>query len=88
MNPLKALRGQLAKLQRLAQPYFLPVDDAKSWQFLLLVVALLAVVVGSTLLLLTGVLALTGALISEMYGKDLHLIRHDHHCSLEGHSHD
>ena len=41
MNPFKALRGQLAKLQRLAQPYFLPVDDTKSWQFLLLVVALL-----------------------------------------------
>jgi len=30
---------------------------------------------------------LTGALISEMYGGELHLIRHDHHCSLEGHSH-
>ena len=32
--------------------------------------------------------ALTGALISDMYGSDLHLIRHDHHCSLGGHSHD
>ena len=37
MNPLKALRGQLAKLQRLAQPYFLPVDDTRGWQFLVLV---------------------------------------------------
>ena len=71
MNPLKALRGQLAKLQRLAQPYFLPVDDTKSWQFLLLVVALLAVVVGSTLLLLTGVLALTGAVIPELRSRFL-----------------
>ena len=71
MNPFKALRGQLAKLQRLAQPYFLPVDDTKSWQFLLLVVALLAVVVGSTLLLLTGVLALTGALIPELRSRFL-----------------
>ena len=71
MNPLKALRGQLAKLQRLAQPYFLPVDDTKSWQFLLLVAALLAVVVGSTLLLLTGVLALTGALIPELRSRFL-----------------
>ena len=71
MNPFKALRGQLAKLQRLAQPYFLPVDDTKSWQFLLLVVALLAVVVGSTLLLLTGVLALTGALIPESRSRFL-----------------
>ena len=32
--------------------------------------------------------ALTGKLISEMYGSDLHLIRHDHHCTLDGHSHD
>ena len=71
MNPFKALRGQLAKLQRLAQPYFLPVDDTKSWQFLLLVVALLAVVVGSTLLLLTGVLALTGAFIPELRSRFL-----------------
>jgi vitamin B12/bleomycin/antimicrobial peptide transport system ATP-binding/permease protein len=71
MNPLKALRSQLAKLQRLAQPYFLPVDDTKSWQFLLLVVALLAVVVGSTLLLLTGVLALTGAVIPELRSRFL-----------------
>lgn len=31
--------------------------------------------------------ALTGELISEMYGSDLQLIRHDHHCSLEEHSH-
>jgi vitamin B12/bleomycin/antimicrobial peptide transport system ATP-binding/permease protein len=71
MNPFKALRGQLAKLQRLAQPYFLPVDDTKSWQFLLLVAALLAVVVGSTFLLLTGVLALTGALIPELRSRFL-----------------
>ena len=71
MNPFKALRGQLAKLQRLAQPYFLPVDDTKSWQFLLLVAALLAVVVGSTFLLLTGVLALTGALITELRSRFL-----------------
>lgn len=31
--------------------------------------------------------ALTGELISEMYGAELHMIRHDHHCSTEGHSH-
>ena len=71
MNFFKALRDQLAKLQRLAQPYFLPVDDTRGWQFLLLVAALLAVVVGSTLLLLTGVLALSGALIPELRSRFL-----------------
>ena len=55
MSPLKALRSQLGKLQRLAQPYFLPLDNgASSGQFLLLVAALIAVVVGFTLLLLTA----------------------------------
>lgn len=62
MNPLTALRQQLGRLQRLAQPYFLPLeDDRRSGAlFLLLVVALLTVVVGSTLLLLTGSMALAG----------------------------
>jgi vitamin B12/bleomycin/antimicrobial peptide transport system ATP-binding/permease protein len=71
MNPLKALRSQLGKLQRLAQPYFLPVEDTTGWQFLLLVVALLAVVVGTTLLLLTGAVSLSGALIPELRGRFL-----------------
>ncbi|MEY3463485.1 MAG: hypothetical protein RLZZ468_1263 [Cyanobacteriota bacterium] len=71
MNPLKAFRSQLGKLQRLAQPYFLPVEDTRAWQFLLLVVALLAVVVGTTLLLLTGAVALSGALIPELRGRFL-----------------
>lgn len=30
---------------------------------------------------------LTGQLIQEMYGGDLHMIRHDHQCSEEGHIH-
>ena len=73
MTPLKALREQLAKLQRLAQPYFLPLDEGKggSGQFLLLVLALLAVVVGLTLLLLTGVVAATGAWIPELRSRFL-----------------
>ena len=73
MNPLKAFREQLGKLQRLAQPYFLPVEDGNgsSWQFLLLVLALLAVVVGLTLLLLTGVVAAAGALIPELRSRFL-----------------
>jgi putative ATP-binding cassette transporter len=71
MNPLKALRSQLGKLQRLAQPYFLPVEETHAWQFLLLVVAMLAVVVGSTLLLLTGAVELSGALVPELRSRFL-----------------
>ena len=73
MNPLKALRSQLGKLQRLAQPYFLPMEngDGSAWPFLLLVVALVAVVVGLTLLLLTGVVALSGALIPDLRARFL-----------------
>ncbi|MFZ9951325.1 MAG: ABC transporter ATP-binding protein/permease [Vulcanococcus sp.] len=71
MNPLQAFRSQLGKLRRLAQPYFLPVEDTSGWQFLLLIVALLAVVVGSTLLLLTGVVAISGALIPDLQARFL-----------------
>ncbi|MFY8148956.1 MAG: ABC transporter ATP-binding protein/permease [Prochlorococcaceae cyanobacterium] len=71
MTPLKAFRDQLAKLQRLAQPYFLPVEESSAGQFLLLVLALLAVVVGLTLLLLTGVVAASGSLIPELRDRFL-----------------
>ena len=71
MSPLSAFRSQLGKLQRLAQPYFLPLEETRAWQFLLLIGSLLAVVVGSTLLLLTGVVALSGALIPELQGRFL-----------------
>ncbi|MFM8967321.1 MAG: ABC transporter ATP-binding protein/permease [Vulcanococcus sp.] len=71
MNPLQAFRSQLGKLRRLAQPYFLPVEDTSGWQFLLLIAALLAVVLGSTLLLLTGVVAASGALIPDLQARFL-----------------
>jgi len=71
MSPFKAFRDQLGKLKRLAQPYFLPVEDTSTWQFLLLVVSLLAVVVGLTLLLLTGTVALTGAFIPDLRDRFL-----------------
>ena len=75
LNPLKALREQLGKLQRLAQPYFLPLDAngqaASGAQFLLLILALVAVVVGVTLLLLTGAVGLSGALIPELQSRFL-----------------
>lgn len=31
---------------------------------------------------------LTGALLRDMYGSDLRMIRHDHRCSTQGHEHD
>jgi len=75
LNPLKALREQLGKLQRLAQPYFLPLDangqSASGAQFLLLILALVAVVVGVTLLLLTAAVGLSGALIPELQSRFL-----------------
>jgi putative ATP-binding cassette transporter len=73
MNPLKALRDQLGQLQRLAQPYFLPLEatNGSGWWFVLLLIALLAVVVGLTLLLLTGVLALTGVAVPELQSRFL-----------------
>ncbi|MFM7236748.1 MAG: ABC transporter ATP-binding protein/permease [Cyanobium sp.] len=73
MNPLKALREQLGQLQRLAQPYFLPLEatNGSGWMFLLLLIALVAVVVGLTLLLLTGAIALSGALVPELQSRFL-----------------
>ena len=71
MNVLQAFRSQLGKLRRLAQPYFLPVEDTSGWQFLLLILALLAVVVGSTLLLLTAVVGVSGSLIPELQARFL-----------------
>jgi putative ATP-binding cassette transporter len=69
MSPLKAFREQLGKLQRLAQPYFLPVadgDGGSAAEFLALVLALLAVVAGTTLLLLTAAVGLSGLLIPRL----------------------
>ncbi|MFN5465638.1 MAG: ABC transporter ATP-binding protein/permease [Cyanobacteriota bacterium] len=73
MKPLKALREQLGQLQRLAQPYFLPLEatSGSGWWFLTLLVALVAVVVGLTLVLLTGTLALTGAVVPDLQGRFL-----------------
>ncbi len=70
-NPIQSLRIQLGKLQRLAQPYFLPGEESNSWQFLFLLAALLGIVVGLTLLLLTGVVAASGALIPQLQSRFL-----------------
>ncbi len=71
MKPLQAFRNQLGKLQRLAQPYFLPIEETSAFQFLLLIFALLAVVVGSTLLLLTFTILISGSVIPEIQNRFL-----------------
>ena len=72
MSPFTSFRDQLGKLQRLAQPYFLPLDNGGSgFSFGLLLVALLAVVVGFTLLLLTGAVSLSGLLIPDLRDRFL-----------------
>ena len=44
------LRGQLEKLRHLAQPFFLPLEQAQGWQFIGLLIALLFCVGGLVLL--------------------------------------
>ncbi|CAE21770.1 ABC transporter, ATP binding protein [Prochlorococcus marinus str. MIT 9313] len=51
------LSNQLGKFQRLAQPFFLPLDQAKGWQFIGLLVALIFCVGGLVLVALTGLIA-------------------------------
>ena len=70
-RPAQGLGAQLGKLQRLAQPYFLPVEETRTWQFLLLVLSLLLLVIGVTLGLLTLVVALTDQLIPTLQGRFL-----------------
>ena len=52
----QGLRGQLNKLRNLAQPFFLPLDQANGWQFGGLLVALLFCVGGLVLVALTGLI--------------------------------
>ncbi|MFM8524239.1 MAG: ABC transporter ATP-binding protein/permease [Cyanobacteriota bacterium] len=61
MRPFKAFCAQLGKQQRLSQPSCLPLEYTNAWQFLLLVIALLGVVTGLTLFLITGAVAATSA---------------------------
>ncbi len=54
---LQSLSNQLGKFQRLAQPFFLPLDQANGWQFIGLLVALIFCVGGLVLVALTGLIA-------------------------------
>jgi putative ATP-binding cassette transporter len=65
-----SLQASLGGLRRLSQPYFLPLE-AGAGSFALLLAALMAVVVGLGLLLLTAVLALGSALIPDWLARFL-----------------
>ena len=56
-SPLQNLRQQLSKLRHLAQPFFLPLDQASGWQFIWLLVSLLFCVGGVVLAGLTGLMS-------------------------------
>ncbi len=62
-------RGQLEKLRHLAQPFFLPLEQAAGWQFIGLLVALLFCVGGLVLVALTGVIRLLQELVPDLTGK-------------------
>ena len=55
-GPFENLRNQLAKLRHLAQPFFLPLDQASGWQFIWLLVCLLFCVGGLVLAVLTALI--------------------------------
>ena len=62
--PSTGLRRQLVKLRNLAQPFFLPLDQASGWQFAGLLVALLFCVGGLVLVALTGLTELFEKLLA------------------------
>ena len=67
--PSAGLRGQLNKLRNLAQPFFLPLDQASGWQFAGLLIALLFCVGGLVLVALTGLTGLLQQLLPEFTEK-------------------
>ena len=63
------LVGQLRKIRKLAQPFFLPLDQATGWQFSGLLLALLFCVGGLVLVALTGLTNLSESLLPELTEK-------------------
>jgi len=63
------LRGQLEKLRHLAQPFFLPLEQAEGWQFIGLLIALLFCVGGLVLVALTGLIRLLQGLVPDLTQK-------------------
>ena len=68
-TPRAGLRSQLNKLRNLAQPFFLPLDQATGWQFAGLLVALLFCVGGLVLVALTGLIELLQQLVPALTEK-------------------
>ncbi len=54
----RGISNQLGRLRRLAQPFFLPLDQVKGWQFIWLLICLLFCVGGIVLIGLTGIIEL------------------------------
>jgi hypothetical protein len=69
MGSRQGLRGQLNKLRNLAQPFFLPLDQASGWQFAGLLVALLFCVGGLVLVALTGLINGAEQLLPDLTAK-------------------
>ena len=63
------LAGQMRKLRNLAQPFFLPLDQASGWQFSGLLLSLLFCVGGLVLVALTGLTGLAERLLPELTEK-------------------
>ena len=68
-SPLQNLRKQLTKLRHLAQPFFLPLDQASGWQFIWLLVSLLFCVGGVVLAGLTGLMSSLETLQPALFEK-------------------
>ena len=73
MPLIPSLRRQLSnflklthKLQRLTQPYFLPLEETDGWQFLGLLVALIFCVGGVVLFLLTALMAAVHGVLPQL----------------------
>ena len=69
LAPLSGLPGQLRKLRNLAQPFFLPLDQASGWQFSGLLLSLLFCVGGLVLAALTGLINLLEQLLPVLTEK-------------------
>ncbi len=52
----RTLKDQLSSLRKLAQPFFLPLEQSSGWNFIWLLISLLFCVGGIVLILLTGLI--------------------------------
>ena len=71
MASLQSFRAQLTRLRRLSQPYFLPYSESNAWQFALLLLSLLFCVAATVLGLVSGLMALLGAIWPQLTSQYL-----------------